>query len=289
MQLSSWNYFLKSFLVLSVVCGSVLSQTALAESTSTLALNTAKKALKVAKKTQKQVAFQQGQISSLATQQDALGSIIITNTLNGTPGPQGPAGPKGDKGDTGPQGPQGPAGANGNGIPGPQGPAGPQGPVGPQGPQGPPGTNGGGTQSSDPVIFEVFNPNTTSWTCVDVYLEDECGDVDGCRIRVLMQSETQKSDQVRNSEAIVYMENPGTSNNKGAGLYGNLRSFDGEKSWISGVTKKYNIWNPGNCVLMSNYRPKNCGQETAGYTGIDRYKFTFMAHPSIRASVIVTD
>lgn len=269
MQLSSWNYFLKSFLIFSVVCGSVSPQTADAESNSTLALNTAKKALKVAKKTQKQVAFQQGQISSLANQQDVLGSIIITNTLNGTPGPQGPAGPKGDKGDTGNTGPQGPPG--------------------PIGPQGPLGTNGGGTQSADPVIFEVFNPNTTSWTCVDVYLEDECGDLDGCRIRLLMQHETQKSDQVKNAEAIVYLENPGTSNNKGAGLYGNLRGYDGEKNWISGVTKKYNIWNPGNWVLMTNYRPKNCGQETPGYTGIDRYKFTFMAHPLVRANVVVTD
>ncbi len=258
MQLKTCSFL--SFVLIAILFSSTEAIAVPKLSKSTEALLTAKKALKLAKKNKNDLAFQKGQISSLSDQQGSFGSIIVNNNIPVLQGPQGPVGP---------QGPQGPAGQSGS--------------------NGANGSSGSSGSTSDKMIFEVYNPNTTSWTCVDVYLEDECGDIDGCRIRVNMQHETNKSDQVKNMEAVVYIENSALSNNNGEGLSGHLRAFDGEKTWVSGTTKKYGIWSPYGWISMLNYRHKNCGTESQGYTGINRYKFTFMVPPYIRATVIVTD
>ena len=74
--------------------------------------------------------------------------VLMTETVQGAPGPAGAAstvpGPPGADGAQGPAGPQGPAGADGaaSTVPGPQGPQGPQGLPGAAGPQGPAGADG---------------------------------------------------------------------------------------------------------------------------------------------------
>ena len=60
-----------------------------------------------------------------------VGSIQVSWSERGIPGPEGPQGPQGVQGPVGPAGPEGP-----------QGPAGPQGIQGPAGPEGPAGPSG---------------------------------------------------------------------------------------------------------------------------------------------------
>ena len=65
-------------------------------------------------------------------------TIVLSEALQGVPGPQGPVGLTGAVGPQGPTGPTGPTGAIGA-----QGPVGPQGSTGAQGPQGLSGEPGG--------------------------------------------------------------------------------------------------------------------------------------------------
>ncbi len=138
--------------------------------------------------------------------------------------------------------------------------------------------------------IEVYNSNTTTWQCVQVNLRDECGDADGCKMRLLLQHETDGSDQVRIIPAEIYMEQTALSNNRHAGIYGWTRQDGGDYSWITGTSSRYTMFSPWSWVYMFNYKHDYCeGQSGHGSAFSDPYEFVFMSHPSVRSNILIYD
>lgn len=148
---------------------------------------------------------------------------------------------------------------------------------------------------SPPLKFEVgIKNNTSTWDCeCNVDLEDYCGDEDGCRIRLLMQHETDSYDKVKCIEEFIYMEQPDKSSKKYPGVYGWTRQMGGgDVAWIAGVNNKnYEIFGPWDWAYMYNYNHKYCpGQSGAtGPTHTNPYEFTFMSHPHVLTTIFVYD
>ena len=145
--------------------------------------------------------------------------------------------------------------------------------------------------NTNTLTFEVYNSDTTIWDCVTQNLEEQCGDFDGCTIRLLMQHETNSNDQVKIIDENIYMEQSNLSNNNGAGIYGWTREMGGaDASWITGTNDRYGMFSPWNWLYMYNYVHDNCqDQEEHSQPHTDPYNFTFMSHPNVRATVIVKD
>jgi hypothetical protein len=225
----------------------------------------------------------------------------------GPVGPAGAIGPQGPKGNTGAAGPQGPAGVAGptgpvgpTGATGAQGPQGVAGPVGPRGltgatgPQGPAGDNGAHPGSA-PLRFEVYNPNLTDWSCVEVDLADYCFDDDGCRIDLLLQHETDPNDMTHVISEHIYVEQQNLSMNNGPGRAGFTKQEGGDgNNWVAGNGVRHTIASPWDWVYIFNYRHSYCpgpGHGTHGpaYTGVYSTYMNFMSHPHVRTTVIVYD
>jgi len=153
------------------------------------------------------------------------------------------------------------------------------------------GGGGGGGIGLPPLTFEVYNPDSTTYACVEQDLEEYCGDADGCTIKLLMQHETDGNDHVRIIDEHIYMEQTSLSNNNGAGIYGWTRQGGGgDYSWITGTASRYDIFNPWSWVWAKNYRHDLCpGQVGNGPAYTDPYIFNFMSHPHVRTTVIVYD
>lgn len=173
--------------------------------------------------------------------------------------------------------------------------------IGPQGPQGVAGQKGDkgdiGSLESLPGSLrynvEIASLGEPSYNCVVLNTGEHCADIDGCRIRVLIQHQLQANDQVRNAEALIYMENPESSSANGPGLYGHTFGHNVEYNWILGTSQRYEIWSPWDLVTITNYRPANCpGQEGVAGPALvedDRYKMVFMTPPNISARVLISD
>ena len=144
---------------------------------------------------------------------------------------------------------------------------------------------------SVPLKFEVYNSDTSTYVCVEQDLEEYCGDEDGCTIRLLLQHETEGSDQVRIIDEHIYMEQTSLSNNLGAGIYGWTRQGGGgEYSWITGSTGQYDIASPWGWVWIKNYKHDWCeGQVGNGPAFTNPYTFSFMSHADVRTNIIVYD
>jgi hypothetical protein len=160
-----------------------------------------------------------------------------------TIGAVGPQGPKGDKGDTGDTGPVGPAGADGkdgtdgakgddgapgpqgepgppgdDGPPGPPGPPGDDGPPGPEGPQGPVGPKGdkGDTGEQGPpgvaaipafeFVFETTAGGFGFSRDLRPELDEFCGDIDGCSIKLVTAGRTTIPSTGEVSESNYFVE-----------------------------------------------------------------------------------
>ncbi len=142
------------------------------------------------------------------------------------------------------------------------------------------------------IAFEVYNPDTKTYACVDKDLKDLCGDEDGCDIRLELQHETDSSDQVKTIDEHIFMEQPDMSNNRSPGIYGYTRQEGGgDFSWITGTEKRYTIFSPWGWMWMLNYRSKHCPEQSgkAGPAWSDPYKFTFVSSPKTRTRVIIYD
>lgn len=151
--------------------------------------------------------------------------------------------------------------------------------------------NGCIPSGSPPLEFEVYNSDTTTYACVEKDLEEYCGDLDGCTIRLLMHHETDGNDMVRIIDENIYMEQPALSNNRGAGRYGWTRQGGGgDYGWITGSSGQYEIFAPWSWMWVHNYRHDYCpGQTGNGPAFSDPYTFNFMSHPQVRTNVIVYD
>lgn len=150
---------------------------------------------------------------------------------------------------------------------------------------------GGGSGGSSPLEFEVYNPDTTTYACVQKDLEEWCGDKDGCTIRILMQHETQGNDQVHIIDEHIYMEQTDLSNNNGVAgeLYGYTRqSGGGDHGWITG--RQYSIFSPWDLMWGHTFIHDWCdGQVGDGPAFVNPYEFNFMSHPNVRTNIIVYD
>nr|VFK65439.1 MAG: Collagen triple helix repeat-containing protein [Candidatus Kentron sp. UNK]VFK73247.1 MAG: Collagen triple helix repeat-containing protein [Candidatus Kentron sp. UNK] len=204
----------------------------------------------------------------------------------GATGPQGPKGEKGDKGDSGSRGLKGSKGDTGA-----QGPRGYTGTTGAQGPKGDKGNTGPPGPGITTLKFAVYFTDTSTYKCVDKDLRDYCGDENGCKIRLLLQSEVDGNDQVRVIEETIYMEQSSLSNNRGGGIYGWTRQLGGgEYSWITSASGRYTIFDPWGWVWAFNYRHDYCyGQSGHSAPHSNPYLFTFMSHPHIKTNVVVYD
>ena len=96
------------------------------------------------------------------------------------------------------------------GTPGAQGPQGATGATGATGQQGPPGPAGTGRAPSQTI---TLNPgsNTTYHRCTNRNVQSECGDADGCTIRMVLDHKLDGWDQVHILESDIYMENFATN------------------------------------------------------------------------------
>jgi len=154
------------------------------------------------------------------------------------------------------------------------------------------GGSGGGSGPSAPLKIEV-NPgnNTTQYVCEhNVDLEEYCGDEDGCKIVLNMNSKTEGTDQVRTITEYIYMEESSFSSNNHPGTYGWTKESGGnggDMSWITGSTTRHSIFEPWGWVFMYNYKRPECGGDNSIYA--DPYTFTFMTAPAVRAKIFVYD
>ena len=150
---------------------------------------------------------------------------------------------------------------------------------------------GSGTRDSEDFIFEVYNPDTTTYACVTQNLEEYCGDIDGCSIRLMLQHETQPNDQFLMIDEYIAMEQADLSNENGAGLYGHTRQPGGfTSSWITGTDARYTLYHPWDWTWMFNYTHGWCeGQAGHAPAFTDEYDFSFMSHPNVRTRIIVQD
>jgi len=147
------------------------------------------------------------------------------------------------------------------------------------------------TSGSPPLKFEVYNPDTTTYACVQKDLQEWCGDEDGCTIRLLMQHEIDGNDQVHIIDEHIYMEQTDLSNNHNSGIYGWTRqSGGGDHSWIMGTSGRYSMFSPWDWMWVHNYIHDWCsGQVGNGPAFSNPYEFNFMSHPHVRTNVIVYD
>ena len=241
----------------------------------------------------------------------------------GLPGPQGVQGEKGDKGEKGPAGPQGE-----QGIPGEKGEKGDTLLVTQSLGDILENNNSANnqkitnvalpTQSGDvatkeyvdseiaalskgitdeipPMIFDVYNNDTTTYACVTKDIKNHCADGDGCTIRLLMQHETLENDQVRSIEQRIYLEGALSDNNY-SGIYGHTRQDGGDSSWFHyvlglNINSRYQIFAPWNWAWAHNYKQSHCNSGVNGpaFLGADKYKISFMSHPLVRTRIIIYD
>lgn len=171
----------------------------------------------------------------------------------------------GADGSIGPAGPQGPSGSNGStGATGPQGPAGPSGSV---------------------AASQTFSLGGSSvWRCSARSVLNECGDGDGCRIRIVIDWFTTGDDQMRIIDEHIGVEQYGR--NAGNGLYGYTRqSAGGEHAWISGGGWNGVVFTPWDAAQAWTYRPGHCGS----YQALSNLTLMFTAAPNIHATFYVYD
>jgi len=144
----------------------------------------------------------------------------------------------------------------------------------------------------DPVIVSVKPESTSKWACRDIQLEDHCGDLDGCTVKLLLQHTVNGADQVRGVDEHLFMENPATSSNKKGTVAGYTRqSAGGEHLWESGPgAPRRTVFAPWGWAQLLNYRSAHCpGQTGNSAPHSDPYQFTLMSHPHVHTVAIVKD
>ncbi|MDK1290326.1 hypothetical protein [Pseudoalteromonas umbrosa] len=148
-------------------------------------------------------------------------------------------------------------------------------------------------QQTQPMIFDVYNNDTTTYACVTRDIKTHCADGDGCTIRLLLQHETSGTDDVRVVEQHIYLE--GTlSNNNGIGVAGYSRQGRGEESIFTlgrSTGHKYPIYWSWNWTWAFNYIHPHCNNGVSGpaFVGSDKYKLSFVSHPHVKTRVIIYD
>ncbi|MEI6849853.1 MAG: hypothetical protein WCK29_02340 [archaeon] len=141
------------------------------------------------------------------------------------------------------------------------------------------------------ITFSLSSPDSVTYSCQNINLQDYCADEDGCDIRLEMQNKNDGYDQVRTIDEHIYMEQSSMSGNKNSGIYGWTRQEGGgDYSWITGTSGQYTLFDPWSWVWMLNYAHSYCpGQTGTGPAYADPYVFNFMGNPSINTKVIVYD
>ncbi|KZN63248.1 hypothetical protein N473_17625 [Pseudoalteromonas luteoviolacea CPMOR-1] len=241
--------------------------------------------------------------------------------VQGERGPQGIPGLKGDKGDKGAQGPQG--------ATGPQDPQGEKGDTvvvsqslaeilassnhaNNQKITGiaPPTQNNdaankayvdskiaalsaGIIQQAQPMVFDVYNNDTTTYACVTKDIRNHCADGDGCTIRLLLQHEISGTDEVRTIDEHIYLEGA-LSNNNNTGVAGFTRQEGGGEYYFNlglSAGHRYHIFDPWGWAWARNYLHPDCNNGVYGpaFLGADKYKLSFMSHPHVKTRVIIYD
>ncbi len=149
------------------------------------------------------------------------------------------------------------------------------------------------TTELPPMVFDVYNNDTTTYACVTKDIKNHCGDGDGCKILLLMQHETLPNDLVRTIEERIYLES-NLSNNNGAGVHGWTRQQgNGDFSFVLGESSnhKYKVFDPWAWAWAFNYKHSSCNNGVNGpaFVGADKYKLSFMSHPLVKTRFIIFD
>lgn len=151
------------------------------------------------------------------------------------------------------------------------------------------------TDEIPPMIFDVYNNDTTTYACVTKDIKNHCADGDGCTIRLLMQHETLENDQVRSIEQRIYLEGVLSDNNY-SGVYGHTRQDGGDSSWFHyvlglNINSRHQIFAPWNWAWAHNYKQSHCNNGVNGpaFLGADKYKVSFMSHPKVKTRFIIYD
>lgn len=150
------------------------------------------------------------------------------------------------------------------------------------------------TDEIPPMIFDVYNNDTTTYACVTKDIKNHCADGDGCTIRLLMQHETHSDDQVRSIQERIYLEG-NLSGNLNTGIYGMTRE-EGSSGWYEYIlgrssNHRYEMFSPWEWAWAFNYKHKNCNNGVNGpaFLGADKYKVSFMSHPKVKTRFIIYD
>ncbi len=229
----------------------------------------------------KSIAKLKGQLNQIAA--DVGNLILFTKSQIGVTGTSGPMGP------AGPQGAAGPAGAKGA--------TGPQGPEGQQGPTGQPGSNSPFSAYMPPLSFEVYDPELKEGekACLQVSLNDYCGDHDDCVIRIKVTDMIGQSiDQILGDEAVLFIENSESSTNTKPGLDAKLHSITGgTQNFSLGTTNKETLWTPAlDRVVLYDHMDKSCvGAESEGeaFVGEQELDVVFAVKKGSKLEVTVLD
>ncbi len=141
-----------------------------------------------------------------------------------------------------------------------------------------------------PMVFTVgMNTNTTQyWTTGAVDIGPLCGDADGCTMRFLFRIKS--TDEIRVIEETIFIEQPGESGNKNAGLHGySFQQGGGTAGFVLNTAGKFVIVpDPWNWMRVRNHTQIVDGIVADGPV-LSGYNVTFMTVPDVAATVIIYD
>lgn len=143
----------------------------------------------------------------------------------------------------------------------------------------------------DPMVV-ALKPENGQWACRDVYLEEHCGDLDGCTVKLMLQHTVSGVDEVRGVNEHLYFENQSLTSNKHNSTRGYTRqSAGGEHLWQTGGKSRHTIFGPWGWAYMFNYRHVYCPDQSPGHgkPHEDPYRFTLISHPHVRTVAIIQD
>ncbi len=144
---------------------------------------------------------------------------------------------------------------------------------------------------TNPMVINLVNADSVTWSCQEVNLQELCGDADGCRIVAQLQHETEGLDMVRSYAFSLYMEQSDLPDNY-PGKYGYSTPLD--MSWISGDATAHIVatlfsFEGAAWSYIVDYKHAACPGNGPSNAVLPAYNFTFMAYPTVRGKFLIYD
>ena len=141
-----------------------------------------------------------------------------------------------------------------------------------------------------PIRLKITATRSGRWNQVEQDIGSQCGDEDGCRIKLLMEDTS--NGQVRTLTEEIIIDQPGTQRAPGlTGLRGYTRqSGGGEYEWRLDTDQLVILYSPWDWCKATNFRDNLAwGQNSPAFRGNNKYKISFECHPNVTAWIIIYD